>query len=491
MTDGAQSRLLRPALGALLALWLPLCGWDLFERSVPEVEEGISALEAGDAKRAVDRFQAAAKEVPSHPVLHYDLGLAHLAVGDHDEALAALAQAVSTPDKSLRAKALAAIGATHAAKESWQEASDAWKRSLMLDPAADDVRHNFEIAWLHLNPPCAAKEDPFEDNDAPGEGKPFDPKVLEEGGGSLTACPGDPDWFVVGAPAAHALRVTVRTETEGAILATTLLAPDGSTLREAVSEDGVARMDITHIEVEGHYQIGIVLEGDVDEAAYTLEPMVLPPCPEGDDGLEDNDVPADARPLEKGTQSLRICPNDDDWFAVSAGEGEDLGVNIQYDAARGSLHLTMFDGEGHTEVATSESGAGKDGVFLEKPKGSFLVRVRGGREQTDNVYQIEVTDKEPDSDGESDPDDQNDRDDEDEKDKDQDDKDKEKDKDEKDEKDEKEKEKEKEKDKPKPEQEKAAQDALDVLRSLEEDDKNLALERALRQAPPRRTERDW
>ena len=465
-------------------------GWDGFTRSVTAVEEGIAALAAGDADRALERFQAAAKEVPASPELHFDIGLAHLAKGEPDEAVAALTQAVSTPDAGLRAKALSALGSAHAAKEAWQEAADAWRRSLMLEPGDDDARHNYEMAWLHLNPPCTAKEDPFEDNDAPDAAKELDPKVLEQSGGSLTACLGDPDWFAVGAPTGHALRITVRTETEGAKLSTTLVAPDGSTIREAVSEEGVARMDVGWVEVEGVYRVGIILEASppdepVEEAAYTLEPLVLPPCPGGDDGLEDNDGPADARPLEKGTQSLRICPGDEDWFAVSAGEGEDLGVNVQYDAPRGALALTLLDGEGRNEVGASAVGGGKEGVFLEKPEGSFLVRVRGSASGAgggvDNVYQIEVTDKPPDSDGGGDQDDQ-DEDDEEDKDDEEDPGDQNKDDEDK---------KDEDKDKEPPPEEKDRQDALDVLRSLQEDDRNLALERAMQAAPPRKTERDW
>ena len=80
------------------------------------MEEGIAALAAGDADRALERFQAAAAEVPSSPELQYDLGLAHLAKGQHDEAIAALTQAVSASDPTLRARALSAMGSVHAAK---------------------------------------------------------------------------------------------------------------------------------------------------------------------------------------------------------------------------------------------------------------------------------------------------------------------------------------------------------------------------------------
>jgi len=475
---------MRARLAPILALTPCLVAWEGFTRSVEEVEEGIAALEAGDADTALERFQAAAKEVPGGPVLQYDLGLAHLAKGEHDEALAALTLAVATPDRSLRSEALSALGSVHAAKEAWQEAADSWKRALMLNPTDEAARHNYEMAWLHLHPPCAAKEDPFEDNDAPGEGKPFDPKLVEEAGGTMTACPGDPDWYVVGAPEGHALRITVRTETEGAVLATTLLAPNGATLREAVSEGGVARMDIGWVEMEGAYQVGVVLQGDAEEAAYSLEPMALPPCPQGDDDLEDNDGPADARPLEKGTQALRSCPDDEDWFAVSPGEGEDLAVNLQYDAPRGALDLTLFDGDGRREVAASAKGQGKEGVFLEKPEGSFLVRVRAAAGRTDNVYQIEVSDKPPDS-GDESQDPKNEPDDPEDEDEPEDPKDDPEDPDN----------SEGDDEEPTPPEEPPkdpeAQDALDVLRSLQEDDRNLAMERALRSAPPRRTERDW
>ena len=445
----------------ILALTLAVAGCDaLLHRSVPEVEEGNRELAEGRAEEALQRYQEASEEVPASPALHYDLGLAHLAAGNHDDAIAALRQAAATPDRALRAKALRALGQAHAAAEDWEAAADAFKRALLLQPGDEDARNDYEVAWLKLHPPCAAREDAYEDNDRREEAKPPDPQVQ----GPLMACPGDSDWFAVQVPAGHSLFVTVRTETEDASLAVGLEDTAGAVLREARTADGegVARLDLRRVEEGGAYLIGVWEEG-VAEAAYTLEVAALPPCPDGDDGLEDNDVPADARPVEKGEQALRICPGDEDWFAVSVVEDKDLAVSIDYDPPRDVLSLTLLDGDGRAQVQASETGSGREQVVLEEPgAGSWLVRVRGASPRAGNVYRLQVSDEKPDQEGKDQQDQQDQQEDE--------------------------QQDQQEQQDPRRQEQQRIEEVLDSLR---EEDGNLALERALQAAPERAPVKPW
>ena len=463
---------------ALLLLALSCVAWSPLRRSVGAVEEGNDKLAKGDAEGALEAYRRAAEEVPSSPELHYDLGLAHLAKGEHDDAVAELRQAVATPDRALRGHALRALGHAQAGREAWEEAADAFKRALLLRPDDEDARHDYEVAWLKLHPPCEAKEDAYEDNDRPEDAKPLDPKVS----GPLTACPGDADWFALDVQEGHSLFVTVRTETEGAALDVELRGPEGAVLREARSTEGegTARIDLRLADRAGIYRVGVSEAGET-ETGYTFEVAALPPCPAGDDGLEDNDGPADARPLELGQQALRSCPGDEDWFAVTVADGKDLAVSIEYDPPRGTLGLDLVDAGGSAVVKASHTGSGKEQAVLEQPgAGSYLVRVAGEGPRDGNVYRIEISDKKPegqsgDQQQQQDPDEGEDQ----------------PKQDENQEQEQEQEQKQEQKEEEEEQQQQQQQQIESLLENLEDDDRNRALERALQAAPQRGARKPW
>lgn len=88
-------------------------------------------------------------------------------------------------------------------------------------------------------------------------------------------------------------------------------------------------------------------------------PPVDPPVDaNGDDALEENDLPAQARGLACGsTRSLVALPRDQDWFDVSVAPGP-MTVTLQGGAPDLDLYLLQNDGI----IAQSESSSGNEAI---------------------------------------------------------------------------------------------------------------------------------
>jgi len=360
----------------------------------------------------------------------------------------------------------------------------------------DDEEHSYKLA-VEVLPPCEELQDQFEPNNTPAEATPLDlrkfsadlqaaaaqqPPPPEEQrpppGVPVRVCPGDHDWIkfeikqheslmlqVVSIPIAGNLKVAI-TDAGGRILAEGIEvdlagqgAPPGSGT-ETERKSVVA----TLLDLENDATLYLHVYGDSPEgeAAALIIPVVKPPCPEGDDDMEDNDHRDEARELSlpgtspaagpqppgppaapgpKGPQQiqhlLRRCPGDDDWFSVAMKEGDRVQVQIGFEHRRGDLKLRAFKNDDDKPLAESDkSGEEQQGEAIALAAGeeaTYYFHVSAD-DETGNFYQLVV--KPPDKQqGDQDKQKQQDK--------------KEKDKKEKDKK-EKEKDKDKEKEKKKP-----------------------------------------
>lgn len=480
-----------PPIILLLLCCAPLLlGWHPLRREVSEVQQGNEALAAGDAEAALQSYDEAARKVPDRPELQYDRGLALRAAKRLDEAAEALEKAVHTPDAELRYKAHFALGTVRYEQEDWAGAVEAFKTALKLHPQDDAVRLNFELAWLKLHPPCRLREDGLEENDAPEAAKLLTEPLQEP----LRACPGDDDWFALDVPAGAALFTTVKVLGEEAPLTLTLVGPGGEPLQQARGDKELAT-ELRLAPQDGRYRVRVALEpGSEAEPAYELGVEVVPPCPAGNDALERNDSPAEARELTKGEQKgLRICPGDVDWFAVPLQQGEKLAAAVAFPAPRGPLRVDLLAEDGKTVLSRGEPGAGQAVAALDGPASEatrVLVRVAGQLQGTDNRYDLSLTDEPPGKDGQQEQgqqDEQKDQDDQSKKDQEQDKKDQEQDK--KDQQQEKEDQQEQQaQPQPVPLDRQAMEQALDAL---QREDRNVQLEKLLQGLPEQRVEKDW
>ncbi len=404
-----------------------------FEKAHGGVEDAIEMLRAGQAGDAAKALADLVAEMPDRPDLLYDLALARDAAGEHEQAAGVVDQALSAlarareprPDWPSRARLLHAKGtilmhrarrmegekkAPREVRTVWRQALEALTESLTLAPDAADTQRNLELAAMAAYPPCRKVDDRREPNDTAAEAPfltpdPNDLAVHED----LVLCPDNQDWFRLplqpgetllarvlepqagGAPPGGATPAQPA-EKPAAVDLTLLdrgerdLAPTGKQARLAAREATEVLLRVT----------GPAKGGEVeDEIPYVLDARLIPPCPAGDDGGEDNDSREAARPVEDGDHSFRVCPSDDDWFVYTEKKGAQKEVALQVPEGEGPLEVEVFLADG-APLDVTRSGSGEGGTVLvaRLPKAEqdapFSIRVFGGGNQ--GFYSLSIRD---------------------------------------------------------------------------------------------------
>ncbi len=226
-------------------------------------------------------------------------------------------------------------------------------------------------------------DDGLEENDSLEAAKFVLDGVYED----LVICPDDDDWYVNYMFAGEDLAVDV--------LFTH--AADGDLDLEVVDAQGVV-LDISDstsddehltvpIEIEGTYYVH-VFGYDGGQNDYDMIITYGEPCQ--DDDYEENDTRATAQPLEPGSyDTLVLCANDPDWYAVEVNEGGDLLVGITFSHADGDLDLHLYDPAGDQidySVSTDDDElVGAEGLAA----GTYFVRVSGW-DGAENLYDLEI-----------------------------------------------------------------------------------------------------
>ncbi len=145
-------------------LFLVAGAWDPVTSKNRDVEEGNKSFAGGKYEDAERRYRAAQKKVGNDPALHFDLGAAlsgqaeamapgQAREGIFDAAEKELRLALDATDPRLRAGAHYNLGNTFFHRGKYLEAIDEYKKSLKLDPARDDARHNLELALRRKQEP--------------------------------------------------------------------------------------------------------------------------------------------------------------------------------------------------------------------------------------------------------------------------------------------------------------------------------------------------
>jgi Ca-activated chloride channel homolog len=139
--------LVRPArrLPAVL-LSVLLIGAGPFEREDPDAQAGNRALVEGKPEEAIEAYRRAAERLKKAE-LTYNEALAQGQKGELDAAIAAFksaAEAADTP--GLRSQSAFSLGNAYRKLKKYDEAIDAYRRSLLEDPSNTGARRNLEIA---------------------------------------------------------------------------------------------------------------------------------------------------------------------------------------------------------------------------------------------------------------------------------------------------------------------------------------------------------
>ncbi len=388
----------------------------IFEKAHGGVEAALELLASGKAGDAAKALEGLVGEMPGRPDLLYDLALARDAAGEHEEAVRAVDQALGAlaqakeqnPEWPSRARLLHAKGTIlmHQAKRVEKEkpreartllrqAVDTLAEALALDPEASDTLRNLELAAMAAYPPCSKLDDPREPNETPSEApfltpNPNDLTIHED----LMLCPDNVDWFRLPLRVGEALLARVldpqagEQERPAAVDMTLLdrgereLAPKGKQAMFTAREEAEVLVQVTGPKEE-------------DGIPYRLDARIIPPCPAGDDGLEDNDSREAGRPIEDGDHALRICAGDDDWFQYVEKQGQQKEVALVVPEGEGPLEMEVFLADG-APVAVTRTGAAGEGttVLARLPKAEqdapFSIRVFGGGNE--GFYSLSIRD---------------------------------------------------------------------------------------------------
>jgi tetratricopeptide (TPR) repeat protein len=118
------------------------------------VDEGQRDYDHGDYEHALEKFDAAQKQLPGNATVEFDRGVTLHKLGKHDDALAALNHALDLDAKGeLQQRIHYNLGNVYAALNKKKEAVAEYRKALHLDPRDEQARHNLEVLLRDLKPP--------------------------------------------------------------------------------------------------------------------------------------------------------------------------------------------------------------------------------------------------------------------------------------------------------------------------------------------------
>jgi len=136
------------AVVAVGALWMAACATDSYTIN----EEGRRALGDGDVETAVERFYAAEAAAPGDTAIILNLSGALVRAGRFDEATRAARRALLVGGRDDRVRAFDLIGHARFGAGDLAGSLDAFRQSLLVDPANDRARHDYEVVLRLLYP---------------------------------------------------------------------------------------------------------------------------------------------------------------------------------------------------------------------------------------------------------------------------------------------------------------------------------------------------
>jgi len=121
----------------------------------------------------------------------------------------------------------------------------------------------------------------------------------------------------------------------------------------------------------------------------TATPTPILACQE--DAFEDNDSCQDAGPLAAGNYPvLKICPLDDDWYAIDLASADTIEVTMDLDNAQGDLDMALYGNDCVTLLKQSTSGSDQEHfIYVAPAAGSYHLRVYAYT-RADNDYDLQV-----------------------------------------------------------------------------------------------------
>jgi len=136
---------------ALLFMILTLsAGLFATEDFVDLVDKGNDAYQDEKYDAALELYNKAEVEQPQVPEIYYNQANTLIRKQQYDDAMEKIGQAVNTENTTLRADAFYNAGNAQFYKGDYQQAIEAYKKSLELRPEDMDAKYNLEIARIRL-----------------------------------------------------------------------------------------------------------------------------------------------------------------------------------------------------------------------------------------------------------------------------------------------------------------------------------------------------
>lgn len=118
------------------------------------IRRGNEAFQKGDYNAAADFYTRSRQKNPDNPTAGFNLGAALYRLGHNDSVRHVLQDILrKNPSPDLAAKAWHNLGNTYLSERKPQEAIEAYKNALRLNPDDDDTRYNLAYAQRLIPPP--------------------------------------------------------------------------------------------------------------------------------------------------------------------------------------------------------------------------------------------------------------------------------------------------------------------------------------------------
>ncbi len=155
-------------LSLLLLLAVTACAPNTAERN----NAGGALYDQGDYTSAVNAYQAAQVLSPNVPEPYFNAANALARIGNLQEAVSVLKQALKTSDESLTAKAYYNLGNVYYEMGRYDDAVLAYQQTLLVTPNDEDARYNLELALRRIPPPSPtpSEEQGLENTPTPNPG---------------------------------------------------------------------------------------------------------------------------------------------------------------------------------------------------------------------------------------------------------------------------------------------------------------------------------
>jgi hypothetical protein len=238
--------------------------------------------------------------------------------------------------------------------------------------------------------PAAAgcSDDGLEDNDTQGAPREISFPGFDQ---SLMSCGGDSDWYAIYLTAKTRINIDVLYSIAGGNVDVALYAPTGELLALATSgndDDGISQLG----PATGMYTLHVYTTAPPDGYKGNTYRLVLDGCLE--DTFENNDSMAFPRAITLPyDESLRSCPDDNDWFSFNVPVGATAEINVEYIWANGDVDIYMRDAAGTVVASSVNVEQDNEHIsYVSQAGGKYTVELRlfDGIPAVGNVYRLRI-----------------------------------------------------------------------------------------------------